>query len=482
MLAVNASTVARLLDNWQASRGPSYARLATALRQLVLDGRLALATRLPSERELAVALGVSRTTVTAAYATLRDGGFAASRQGAGTWTTLPHDRGPVPGAIISGLLDDDTSALDLSCAAPSAPEAAMYAAFADALSELPRHLPGHGYELIGLPTLRRAIADRYTARGLPTTPDQVLVTSGGQQSIALVISALTQPGDRLLVENPTYPNALEYARRADVRLVGVPLASDGWDVDAFAAALRQTSPRLAYLVPDFHNPTGLLMPAADRSRLAKLLARARTPVIVDETLAELPLDRQEIPLPFGADVPDPGQIHVGTASKSFWGGLSIGWLRSTPETVRRIAARRALHEHGTAVLEQLATARLLADADSILSGRRRIIAEQRDALIAAVRERLPHWQLRVPSGGLVLWYDIGAPVSGPLVFAAEAQGVRLASGGRFGVEGGFDRRLRLPYTLPVGSLVDVVARLATAASSLGSVGPDRDDLDRTVVA
>ncbi len=481
MLSVNAATVARLLGNWRAGRGPGYAQLATGLRQLVLDGRLALATRLPSERELAPALGVSRTTVTAAYATLRDAGFAQSRQGAGTWTTLPERRGPVPGVSTPDLFGDAT-AMDLTCAAPSAPEEALHAAFVDALTELPRYLPGHGYEVLGMPALRAAVAERYTARGLTTTADQVLITSGAQQAISLVMATLTQPGDRLLVENPTYPNALEFARRSDLRLVGVPLMEDGWDIDAFAAALRQTSPRLAYLVPDFHNPTGLLMPPADRTRLARLLARSRTPVVIDETLAELPLDGQEMPLPLGADVPDAGQIHVGTASKAFWGGLGVGWLRATPEIVRRIAARRALHEHGTAVLEQLTVARLLADADPILAARRLVLARHRDALVAAVTKQLPHWRVRVPGGGLVLWCDIGAPVSGPLVAAAEAQGLRLATGAQFGAEGGFDRWLRLPYTLPEDTLTTAVARLATAETALGTAGPVRDDLARAVVA
>src|SRR4051812_36286198 len=169
-VAITGPHLARLVGSWRAS-GPAYLALARALRLLVLDGRLPLRTRVPGERELAEALGVSRTTATAAYAALREEGFLASRRGAGSWTRLPADPGamPVPGAVGQDVID-------LSCAASAAPEGALHAALAAATVELPRHLPGPGYEAAGLPVLREAIARHLSERGAPTTPDQVLVT------------------------------------------------------------------------------------------------------------------------------------------------------------------------------------------------------------------------------------------------------------------------------------------------------------------
>src|SRR3954470_13345726 len=133
--------LARLLGAWRSS-GPAYAALARAVRLLILDGRLPLRTRVPGERELAEALGVSRTTATAAYAALRDEGYLASKRGSGSWTRLPADPGapPLPG----GGGDDDV--IDLSCAASAAPEGALHAALHAAAAELPRHLPGPGYD------------------------------------------------------------------------------------------------------------------------------------------------------------------------------------------------------------------------------------------------------------------------------------------------------------------------------------------------
>src|SRR4051812_1276961 len=169
---VSGPHLARLLGEWRSS-GPAYASLSRALRLLVLDGRLPLRTRLPGERELAEALGVSRTTATAAYAALRDEGFLASRRGSGSWTRLPADPGvaPTPAAVSEDVID-------LSCAASAAPEGALHAALAVATAELPRHLPGPGYDAAGLPVLRSAIARYLTSQGTPTEPEQVLVTNG----------------------------------------------------------------------------------------------------------------------------------------------------------------------------------------------------------------------------------------------------------------------------------------------------------------
>src|SRR3954449_3075560 len=170
---VSGPHLARLLGEWRSS-GPAYASLARALRLLGLDGRLPLRTRLPGERDLAEALGVSRTTATAAYAALRDEGFLASRRGAGSWTRLPADPGMAAPAPASAGAD----VIDLSCAASAAPDGALYAAVAAATDELPRHLPGPGYDAAGLPILRETIAAYLTRGGTPTEPDQILVANG----------------------------------------------------------------------------------------------------------------------------------------------------------------------------------------------------------------------------------------------------------------------------------------------------------------
>src|SRR6185369_15863904 len=132
-----------------------------------------------------------------------------------------------------------------------------------------------GYDPSGVPDLRAAIADRFTARGLPTSPEQIMVTSGALGALSVVARAYLGPGDRVLMESPTYPNAIAALRRSGVRPVGLPLERGGWDVDAVEIALRQSAARAAYLVPDFQNPTGLQMPAQAREQLGVVLRRTR---------------------------------------------------------------------------------------------------------------------------------------------------------------------------------------------------------------
>src|SRR4051794_25158077 len=252
---ISAARVATLVGDFD--RSPAYAGLADALVLLIGDGRITLDTRLPSERELTEALGVSRTTVTRAYAELREAGYARARQGAGTFTRVPggraraHDRALLPRA-------GDSDAIDLNCAAPSAPPG-IAAAYAAAVADLPAYLGGHGYFPAGLPELQRAIAATYDDRGLPTDPDQIMVTPGALAAASIIAQAFTGPGERVLVESPVYPNATDALRHGGARLAAYPVDPDGWDLAAAAAALRQTAPRMAYLIPDFQNPTGHLM-------------------------------------------------------------------------------------------------------------------------------------------------------------------------------------------------------------------------------
>src|SRR3954447_4140177 len=434
--------LARLLGEWR-SGGPAYAALARAVRLLVLDGRLPLRTRVPGERVLADALGVSRTTATAAYGALREEGFLASRRGAGAWTRLPADRGAAP---LPGEAGEDL--IDLSCAAAAAPEGALHAALAAATAELPRHLPGPGYDAAGLPVLRAAIAAHLTARGTPTAAEQVLVTAGALQGLTLLLRTFAGPGDRVLADDPTYAAALDAVRAVGARPVPVPLPEDGWDLEMVGATLRQAAPRLAYVIPDFHNPTGLPLPDADRGRLVALARAARTPLVVDETLSDLPL---EGPAPAPVTVHDPAGesvIALGSLSKAFWAGLRVGWVRAAPATIRRLAAARAALDISSPVIEQLVAAELLARADDVLARQRAAVRAQRDALAAALREHLPEWSFAVPAGGLTLWVRLDAPRSSALAAVADRYGVRVAPGPRFGADGAFEDHLRLPYSPP----------------------------------
>lgn len=459
---VNARRLAQLLGSWR--RGGSRhgaADLAAGIRLLVLDGRLPAGTGLPPERELAAALDVSRTMVGSAWERLRAGGLVVSRRGAGSWTAVP------PGATAGGVLDDSEPpprVIDLARAAP--PAIAGVAAAAEAV--LPRfgaELGGHGYHELGVPSLRARIAERYTERGLPTSPDEIVVTNGAHHGFALALRLLTGPGDRVLIEQPTYPNAIEAVRAAHALPVPVAMTEDGWDLDGLEATLRQAAPRLAYLITDFQNPTGFRLDEAGRARLGAALRRARTPVVIDETQVELDYSDGPAPPPLGAFAGDL-VLATGSAAKSHWGGLRVGWIRASADVVSRLLAARRGLDLGSPVLEQLVVAELLAAPPAALAERRRELAARRDVLADAVRTACPDWAFRLPPGGLSLWCRLPAPVSTRIAAVAQNFGVRVVPGSFFAPHGGLERWLRLPFGESPETLREAVRRLALAAVSV----------------
>lgn len=473
----------KLVDGFD--RSPAYAGLAEALTLLIGDGRIPLDVRLPSERDCAAALGVSRTTVTRAYAVLVEAGFAEARQGAGTFTRIPGDRRrALDQALRPGAGDPVEDVIDLNHAAGSAPPG-LAAAYQRAVDELPAYLGGHGYFPAGVPRLQEAIARTYDERGLPTHPEQIMVTPGALSAAAIVAQTFTGRGDRVVVENPTYPNAVAALRHAGARLVGVAVGPESWDLDGLETTLRQTEPSLASMIPDLQNPTGLVMSEADRERVARALRLTGTVPIVDEAHQGLALDGEPMPTPFARFAPE--AVTLGSASKTFWGGLRLGWIRAPDRdsraVLRALTAARVRLDLGAPVLEQLVLAQLLDDVKPVVDAQRARLREQRDALLTALAAHLPEWAYRVPRGGLCLWCRLPQPLGTDVAMEAERRGVIVTPGPVFALEGGLDHFIRIPWALPAAQLEAAVAVLADSWRVVrgGRRGRDRQPA-RVIVA
>lgn len=446
-------------------RSPAWAGLAEALRQLVADGRLSHDTRLPSERDLTEVLPVSRTTVTRAYAHLRDSGWAVARTGAGTWLRLPNGPRRSADRVLSPRGDllppVGEGAIDLSCAASPAPPGVL-AAYQSAVADLPGHMVDHGYFPGGLPELTEQIAAHHTAQGLPTHPAQIMVTSGALAATAVVAHCLVRSGDRVLVETPVYPNAPVAFARAGARLVNQPLETR--DLRSTERALRASGAMAAYFVPDFQNPTGTVMEDAERAELAGALAAAGTVAVIDECHRQLNLDGRLPTLPFAAHVEAAGgrAITLGSVSKVFWGGMRVGWLRAPMELVDHLTEARLSLDLGSPVLEQLATSHLMHNPQPVINAQIAAMRQRRDALADAVRKHLPDWRFTLPGGGGVLWCQLPSARAVALADAAEQRGVALTPGPMFCPEAGYRSHLRLPYTQSPEMLVTAVQRIAAA--------------------
>jgi DNA-binding transcriptional MocR family regulator len=459
------TALAGLLGTGWRRPGASANALGDALRALVVDGRLAVRTRVPSERALAPVLGVSRGTVSRAYDRLREDGYLVSARGAGSWLALPGEVGEP--MLLPGADAGFGGALDLTRAAPPAPEPLLSAAALRAASALPRYAPSEGSAAAGMGELREAIAARFTARGVPTTGDQILVTAGAQQALVLLLMVLLAPGDRVVVDAPAYARTLSALRVARARPVPVPLRDAGWDVEGWAAALTASAPRLALTAPDFQNPTGLTMAPAAREALARACARSGVVLVVDETTSELRIDGPPAPPPLAAFDPGGTVVTIGSMSKSAWGGLRIGWIRASASLVREVTAARADFDMASPVLDQLVALELLGDWDAVLAARRAMLRPRRDALLAALAEHAPAWTVRRPRGGLSAWVRLPAPVATRLSAAAAREGVLITPGPSFAVDGTFEHHLRLPYTSPPDLLERAVRALAETAGRLG---------------
>jgi DNA-binding transcriptional MocR family regulator len=469
---IGGRALADLLPDLRKMPGPVYSALARAVTSQVLDGRIATETRLPSERELAAALRLSRATVTAAYDALRTEGFLASRTGSGSYVTVPPGFRPRTAlARWTTRSSEGADVIDLSCAALPAPPDLLQTAVAAAAGGLAPYLLGDGYEPAGLPVLRDAVAARFTARGAATRPDQILITNGSLHGLDLLLRLLVGPGDRVITELPTYPGALDSVRANGGRLVPVPMAAQGgWQVDQLRATLRQTAARIAYLTPDYHNPTGALIPEADRREVLKVARQTGTTIVVDESFVDLGFGHAERP----TAAIDPTVVTVGSLSKPVWGGLRIGWLRASTDLVHRLAALRTSIDMGGPVLDQVVAAELFGHLDAIAADRVAELIPRRDALVAALARELPDWRLSMPQGGLSLWLQLPAPLSTPLTMLSAQAGVVAVPGSRFGVDGTLERFLRLPYALPADRLVEAVGRLADVWAQLdGSRLPAR---------
>lgn len=445
-------------------RTPTYRRLAEAIRLAVLDGRIPTGAALPSERSLTDVLDVSRTTVTRAYAVLVEDDWAVSRRGSGTVLKLPgHEPGP-PGPLVpadphSVLSSGESTAVDLTCAASQAPPG-FAAAAEGAVRGLAGHLRGVGYHRLGIPELRSAIAERYRARGLPTDPENILVTPGALASINVIARAYLDPGDRVVVESPGYPNSVAAAVSCGARPIALGLGAGRWDVEELTATLRRSAPAFTLLMPDFHNPTGALLSTEGRQAVADALRAARVPAVIDETMVELNLEGIEQPAPFALF--EPHSLTVGSMSKTFWGGLRVGWIRAPRSEISRLSRAMSTLFLAGSLLDQLIATQLLGDIDALLAARRHTCRQARDHLVSALTHHIPQWQFTVPAGGLALWCRMPEPIAPLVVAAAQAHGALIVAGHQFALGGGMAHHVRLTYGGRAEGLEAVVERIAVA--------------------
>ncbi|MFE2879399.1 PLP-dependent aminotransferase family protein [Streptomyces roseus] len=321
----------------------------------------------------------------------------------------------------------------------------------------------------GAPELREAVAARVTARGLKTGADDLVVTTGSQQALTLITSTLVEPGDTVLVENPTYLAALQCFALAGARVIPVPCDGEGMLPDELEEIVARERPKLLYSVPTFQNPTGRTLPGARRAAVAEIAARRGLWLVEDDPYGELRFEGAEVPWLAAHPGAEDRTALLGSFSKVMAPGLRLGWLRA-PQALRRAAAvaKQAADLH-TSTVDQLAAAHYLrtADLDAHIATVRAAYRERRDALLAGLGAALPQgsrWNR--PEGGMFVWarlpegHDAGA-----LLPAAVSRAVAFVPGAPFHTGTPDPRTLRLSFTTHTpAEIAEGLSRLAGAVA------------------
>ena len=450
---------------------PIYRQLIRHIRMQIESGSLGAGARLPASRDLAHQLGVSRISVVNAYAELRSQGWLSAHAGRGTFVASkngvaseeiaedpnpavrPPDAPTVPHRAVREMmrLGHKHGVINFSHGSLSADLFPLHQ-LRDAINTVLSRDGARalGYEPPeGYGPLRGAVRDYVSALGIQCSSNGVLITGGTQQGIDLVVQALLTEGEMIVTENPTYLGILDIARTRRVQLQGIEMDSDGIRLDMLENFIIEHRPRLIYVMPGFHNPTGCVMPLHRRRQLLNLANAYRTPLLEDGVYHEFRFEGENQP-PLKA-LDDSGIVlHVSAFTKMMLPGLRIGYLISDARHHERLVRVKQAADISTPGLNQRAI-HLLLERGLLAQQLKRNLFElkrRRDAALRSATRHLPpgtHWE--VPEGGLYLWAEL--PRSGPnaaeLYITAVHGGVSYAIGNVFHTNSRGAWHIRLNY-------------------------------------
>jgi DNA-binding transcriptional MocR family regulator len=480
-----------------------YLQVARAVEEALRAGRLRVGDRLPAERELALDLGVSRTTVTGAYQELQARGILRGHVGRGTTVVgTPPDARHAALPWAQRIAPVTVQAMHVALTAPDGPGVIGFGVGlpdphlypVDTLDALLNALPRGDGSLYnpapawGDPVLREALSGWLRSRGIRAAPEEILVTTGGQQGLNVLARAFLTPGDVVLTENPSYPGAFLTFRWAGADIVGLPVDHDGVRVEALEEALARYRPKLVYLIPAFHNPTGAVLTAERRRRVLELAIQYRVPVIESDLYGDLFFE-QDPPPALKAQDSSGVVIYQGGGSKLALPGLRVGWLVAPMPAMAALTVAKTFEDLHTAALTQRLAAAFIGSphVERHLARLRVECRVRRDALVTALRQHCPGLRFRVPGGSYYLWATLPPPLTADaLLPVAFEHGVGVRPGSAFSPNGGGADHIRLCFAAhPPDRIVEGARRLGRAIeealAKLGSAPSPRVPLSASVV-
>ena len=322
---------------------------------------------------------------------------------------------------------------------------------------------------IGHPGLCEWIAERHG--GLDAA--QVMVANGSLEAGAMLFEHLLGPGDRVIVEQPTYDRTLLLLQRLGVELVPVPLEADGVDVGAIEAALAAGPVKLAHVIPNAHNPAGCTLSSAKRARLVELAAAHDFWIFEDDPYRELPFAGE--PLETMLSLDRAGRVvHASSFSKTVSPGVRVGYLAGPAEEIAKLAKRANEIYISPNMLAESIVLELCrsGELDRNIAFVKGELKARCDALVAALREQIPEASFVVPEGGYFLWLDLAEGTdAAALLAASKAAGATFVAGPDFMIEGG-ENSLRLSFApVPADQAAEGVSRIAKALAAIRAGSP-----------
>jgi DNA-binding transcriptional MocR family regulator len=483
---------------------PIYLQIRTGLREMILSGTLPEGFRLPPERRLAAALGVSRSTILSAYRELKADTLVGAHVGRGT-SVLPRRFAPTATAEVPSLpwrqliregvaeaqdpllrdlleLSERSDVISLSVGLPAAellPLDTLRTLWAELASEVGPAMLLHS-PTEGLTAFRETLCQLMMARGIRCSPGEVLVLSGSQQGLDLAARVFLAPGDTVVVERPSFFGALQIFRRAQVRVLGIPTDENGMRTDALESVLERQRPKLIYTLPTFQNPSGAVMSLERRRHLLSLAHRFQVPVLEDDPYCDLRYEGD--PLPSLRALDEHGYvIYFSSFSKVLFPGLRIGWVVAARPVTRQLALAKQTVDLHSSTVGQFILDRFVSDGHYVrhLKAVRAEYSRRRDLMEEALRAEAPagvSW--RKPEGGFYFWLGFPDAIrqSQLLARAAELRVSFLPGDACYPEEPG-ENHLRLNFTFaPPERIRDGVARLMEALrlAARGAVPGTRD--------
>jgi 2-aminoadipate transaminase len=322
---------------------------------------------------------------------------------------------------------------------------------------------------IGHPGLCEWVAERHG----DLDAGQVMIANGSLEAGWMLFDHLLGPGDRVVVEQPTYDRTLLMLQRLGVELVPVPLEADGIDLDAFEAALAEGPIALAHVIPNFHNPAGCTLSAEKRTRLVELAAEHGFWIFEDDPYRELPFEGDALATMLSLDRAD-RVIHASSFSKTVSPGVRVGYLAGPAGEIAKLAKRANETYISPNMLAEAVVLELCRSGglDANIEFVKGALRERRDALVGALREQLPEAEFVVPGGGYFLWLDLAEGTDTPALLAeAKGEDVAFVAGPDFMIEGG-ESSLRLSFaSVPPERVPEGVARIVRAIERMRAGSP-----------